>query len=298
MRILILLDNKIINRKPEADVALERIKSDYKDATPVSWQYADSNFDNLVWEEYLPGFNGISRALIRKELSFIPKDKYDQIIYLVSPENWQAPGIGGWNLGSPILGFQVEIVKMYDNKPDWLYKTFAMEIAHSWNDLCMQELADNLLKDFDTFNFDNQVIHGLDPRYGVDQHDGTSFTDYNYSKPLSMVKDKIKKAYAQRLERYNSPRFVFNRNLYFGMNNRDVYELQRRFVKEGLANYYPTSYFGVKTLASAIAYQKKHKITPAAGFVGAITRAKLNFTPTSSVEPSAIQEEEFGHHHH
>lgn len=147
-------------------------------------------------------------------------------------------------------------------------------------------------------NFDDQVVHGLDPRYGVDQHDGTYFTDYNYSKPLSMVKDKIKKAYAQRLERFTSPRFIFNKNLYFGIRNNDVVELQKRFKEEGLATYEPTGFFGALTLASAIAYQKKHGISPALGFVGAITRAKLNFTPSLSVEPSAIQEDEFSHHHH
>lgn len=148
MRILILLDDKLTHRKPEADVALERIKVDYTDATPVSWEYSERDFEVRTWEEYLPGFKGLSRKGIGFDLRHFPKDKYDQIIYLVSPENWKAPGIGGWNLGSPILGFQVEIVKMYDNKPDWLYKTFAMEIFHSMNDLCMQELGDNLLADF------------------------------------------------------------------------------------------------------------------------------------------------------
>lgn len=72
------------------------------------------------------------------------------------------------------------------------------------------------------------------------------------------------------------PPFRFEKNLRLGMRNVDVLQLQRRFVKEGVATYEPTGYFGFLTLASAIAYQKKYGITPAYGFVGVITRARLN----------------------
>ncbi len=72
------------------------------------------------------------------------------------------------------------------------------------------------------------------------------------------------------------PTFKFNRNLYFGTTGNDVVELQKRFKEEGLFNheFYPR--FGRLTLASAIAYQKKHNISPPFGFVGPITRGFLN----------------------
>lgn len=65
--------------------------------------------------------------------------------------------------------------------------------------------------------------------------------------------------------------FKFNKNLYFGLQNPDVIELQKRL------GVFPTYIgFGPKTLAAVIQYQKAHGITPAVGFVGPITRNSLN----------------------
>ena len=72
------------------------------------------------------------------------------------------------------------------------------------------------------------------------------------------------------------PPFKFNKNLSAGMRNVDVLQLQKRLVKDGFGTYTPTGFFGLLTLASVVAYQKKHGITPAYGFVGEKTRAKLN----------------------
>ena len=291
MRILVLYDKSIPNRKPDVDNALGRIMNDYVKSTPVSWSYEDRDFSELRWVEYQPTFYGIAWDIINKDAFAIPKDKYDQIIYLVSEENWKAPGIGGWNLGTPINGFQVEIVRIYTNNPEALYKTFAMEIAHSWNDVCMQEIGDNLLSTFAVTDFDNQVIHGNDPRYGKLRPDGNYFTDYDYAPTIAMAKDKLKTAYALRKIRYeNPPVFKFTKDLYIGMRNNDVLELQKRFVKDGFATYTPTGYFGTLTLASARAYQIKHGITPAWGYVGPKTRAVLNGTVSTLPVPTHIDE--------
>jgi peptidoglycan hydrolase-like protein with peptidoglycan-binding domain len=67
------------------------------------------------------------------------------------------------------------------------------------------------------------------------------------------------------------PPFVFNRNLWFGTKSLDNVELQRRL---GVS---PTDLnFGPKTLAAVMKYQLTNGITPSHGFVGPITRAKLN----------------------
>lgn len=66
------------------------------------------------------------------------------------------------------------------------------------------------------------------------------------------------------------PPYLFTKNLWFGMNDPDVVELQRRL---GVA---PTdTHFGPKTLAAVVMYQHAHQITPT-GYVGPITRASLN----------------------
>jgi peptidoglycan hydrolase-like protein with peptidoglycan-binding domain len=68
-----------------------------------------------------------------------------------------------------------------------------------------------------------------------------------------------------------TPGFKFNKNLWFGVTNSDVAELQKR-----LSVYPQSGFFGPLTLAAVIKYQKANGITPAVGFVGPITRAKLN----------------------
>lgn len=73
-----------------------------------------------------------------------------------------------------------------------------------------------------------------------------------------------------------SDKFLFLKDLSFGMSNTDVFQLQQRFLDEGLADYTPTGYFGLKTLSSAKAYQTKYGIVPNKGYVGPATRSRLN----------------------
>jgi hypothetical protein len=67
---------------------------------------------------------------------------------------------------------------------------------------------------------------------------------------------------------------VFNTDLKLGMVSNEVKYLQ---VKLGIL---PTTFgfgvFGPKTLAAVKAYQLVNKITPVSGYVGPLTRAKLN----------------------
>lgn len=71
-------------------------------------------------------------------------------------------------------------------------------------------------------------------------------------------------------------KFVFTKNLYLGIRNGDVLQLQHRLIDEGFASFDPTGYFGVLTLKAVIAYQKAKHISPALGYVGVLTRAELN----------------------
>lgn len=71
---------------------------------------------------------------------------------------------------------------------------------------------------------------------------------------------------------------VFNSNLYFGLTNNDVACLQE-FLKMQGADIYPeglvTGFFGTLTRGAIVRFQKKYGI-PATGFVGPLTRAKIN----------------------
>jgi hypothetical protein len=82
-----------------------------------------------------------------------------------------------------------------------------------------------------------------------------------------------------------SSSFVFTSDLKLGSRGAGVMYLQRVLNRDldtivaqfgdGSANY-ETTYFGPATRAAVIKFQKKYGISPAAGYVGAITRAKLN----------------------
>lgn len=79
------------------------------------------------------------------------------------------------------------------------------------------------------------------------------------------------------IEKAKNTQFIFTVNLKKGMTHPDIKKLQERLRDEGYYTYPQiTGYFGDVTKAAVIAYQKANKITPAEGYVGPITRSKLN----------------------
>ncbi len=72
------------------------------------------------------------------------------------------------------------------------------------------------------------------------------------------------------------PKFVFTKSMWIGVRGDDVLELQKRLVKEGYATFTPTGFYGILTRQAVVGYQKAKGITPAIGFCGPITIAKLN----------------------
>lgn len=81
---------------------------------------------------------------------------------------------------------------------------------------------------------------------------------------------------------------VFQRDLWLGNTGYDVYVLQRILSTLGFFTVEPTGYFGTVTLGAVSAYQKKHGISPIAGYFGTKTRVamsqELSPSPTLSVE--------------
>jgi peptidoglycan hydrolase-like protein with peptidoglycan-binding domain len=68
------------------------------------------------------------------------------------------------------------------------------------------------------------------------------------------------------------------KNLRYGMrSDAQVRTLQDVLAREGLlASDARTGNFGPLTLAAVKTYQRRHGVAPVSGFVGPLTRAKLN----------------------
>ncbi len=70
--------------------------------------------------------------------------------------------------------------------------------------------------------------------------------------------------------------YAFNRNLIRGSSGQDVFQLQTILIQEGLLHTaQPTYYFGNLTFGAVVSFQAKYGILRT-GFVGPLTRAKLN----------------------
>lgn len=91
--------------------------------------------------------------------------------------------------------------------------------------------------------------------------------------------------------------YVFNTNLTVGSKSADVMNLQKvlnmsadtKVAASGAGSPgSETSTFGPATKAAVIKFQVKYGITPAAGYVGAITRAKLNSMSSSTTVPPVV----------
>lgn len=74
---------------------------------------------------------------------------------------------------------------------------------------------------------------------------------------------------------FDVPAGQFMKDLSYGMTNADVLKLQKYLVSAGFGTYNPTGFFGEKTLASVKYFQARYLI-PTTGYVGILTRTKLN----------------------
>lgn len=86
--------------------------------------------------------------------------------------------------------------------------------------------------------------------------------------------------------------FTFNKDLYYGLKNSDVSQLQKLLMSEGCFKVKITGYFGPATREAVKCFQRKYHFTsvPASGYVGSYTRSVLNKINISS-QPTQIQQQ-------
>jgi len=119
-----------------------------------------------------------------------------------------------------------------------------------------------------------QAIVRLQKRYGLAQ---TGYADAKTRKKLEEL-SKIPAVSSDQDEMAS-----FTRDLSVGAKGEDVAALQRFLGDEG---HYPealiTGYFGVLTKAALIRFQEFHSITPASGYFGPVTSAKIQLLQKAS----------------
>ena len=182
MRILAIRDEGLEG----VEEMLEGIKDDYKSFVSVSWKFIDRDLSELRFEEYMPGSRGLSRSHISKTCAELFKQygyQYDHVIWFFKRENWDAPGIGGWNLGRLYSNYAVQLV-LSEQRSKWAGKTLKMEIAHAFDEFTPIELGINLDR-LTGLDWDNDIVHGEHPDWGVwSVRRGKYWTNYNYTKMI------------------------------------------------------------------------------------------------------------------
>ena len=79
--------------------------------------------------------------------------------------------------------------------------------------------------------------------------------------------------------------YSFTRDLTVGSQGADVTALQNYLAAKGYFNVAATGYFGAITAQAAASWQSANGVMPAAGYFGAISRAKYNSMCSSTVPP-------------
>ena len=74
--------------------------------------------------------------------------------------------------------------------------------------------------------------------------------------------------------------YAFTRDLTDGVSGADVSALQSYLAAKGMFSVAPTGYFGPITKSAVASWQSANGVSPAAGYFGAISRAKFNATCT------------------
>ncbi len=89
-----------------------------------------------------------------------------------------------------------------------------------------------------------------------------------------------------------NPGYFFTSNMKLGVSGNDVNKLQEKLKAEGLYSGPISGYFGNLTLEAVKAFQKKMGL-PETGFVGSMTREKLNDSPVVVNTGSSISIKDF-----
>jgi len=198
LRLLVVADESLREREDTFVRALELLRQDYEvvDGLTLSFEFEYTSFDDVPWEDYWGDGKsfGLNIGWIKKKHKAL-KNKYGEefasVMYLVSPENWKAPSIGGWNLGQFFSGMSAQICKGYMTERS-SYLVFSMELAHALNEQVYREIGVRLRDVLKVDNWDYEVIHG----------EGSDYKVFEYRPVFMKIADELLRTFKRKEARF------------------------------------------------------------------------------------------------
>lgn len=166
IKLLVVVDETIADLR-KIEQALQLQNNDYLAGTDgeleVRHEIVRANLSGLPWSDYWGNNYGVNWWWIEQETQKRVGVGAYSIAYVIDDSNWTRQGnqnIWGWHTGKH-NGFQVQLIRYGEqNSVDWPYKTFLMELAHSWDNLYERVISKQIEELFGVADFDEDIIHG------------------------------------------------------------------------------------------------------------------------------------------
>jgi hypothetical protein len=132
----------------------------------VSFSHSFQDYEHVPWESYKDGALGIEKRWIKNDLTRLYANHgefIDIVAYAVPEPYWEngTRAIWGWHVGRQIRDYEVIIYQM---RPDY-FDTAEHEVFHCLDDIVWEYLGYSLEDVLGVSDYDQDVIHGNDPRF-------------------------------------------------------------------------------------------------------------------------------------
>ena len=143
VKFLIIIDASItlhsFNYK-QIETALQRQKDTYKaNGVSIEYEIIQQDLSTAPWVG-----DQVSHSWLGEQTRQLKPNTAYSVVYVFAGDNWKAENkqIGGWHMGN-YNGYQVQLIRS-NQTPEWLYRTFMMESAHSWDSVIRDKLGIDL----------------------------------------------------------------------------------------------------------------------------------------------------------
>lgn len=108
---------------------------------------------------------------------------------------------------------------------------------------------------------------------------------------IILIQSSLLGAYINTAKASTETNYIFNNNLTIGAKGNDVFSLQQFLIYKGFLRIVtPTGYFGSLTKIALGKWQTSENISPAMGFFGPVSRAKINIKfPEAQIPATPVQ---------